>query len=338
MIDIYDEIGYVKIILEKGLSQKWERDAALLARYYKIEGKKKKEIKQILEEKCERYVIGYNKYTMFSKLNKIIDKTWKNNNPLREIREVKISKKIVEWFLNLENIVLTDEQINILKQKREGISIKKNIMNFNRIKFLFTLYIWTKIQENYLEKPNIHYINNYLKKFKESADLPVSFKFKQERNLLYDLGYIHINYGLGIEVKFIEKFPEIFKLQNNDDKEDYYILSGEDLNNCGYWLTKIKNGSSVCQLCGKEYALKNKKSIHGRKRLYCYECSNLIKNKKNNEVVIKVCINCGKEFTCSSKSKTEKCSKCQEEYRRLYKTIKQKEYREKLKSGHHNPK
>ena len=54
MIDIYDEYGYIKNILRDGFSNKWERDAILLVRYYKIEGKKKSEVKKLILEKCEQ--------------------------------------------------------------------------------------------------------------------------------------------------------------------------------------------------------------------------------------------------------------------------------------------
>lgn len=45
MIDIYDEVGYIKNILVNGVSEKWERDTILLTRFYKTQGLKKSEIK-----------------------------------------------------------------------------------------------------------------------------------------------------------------------------------------------------------------------------------------------------------------------------------------------------
>lgn len=337
MIDIYDEVGYIKVVLEKGLSEKWERDVSLLVRYYKIEGKKKKEIKEIVQSKCEKYVKGYNKLTMFSKLNKIIEKTWKNTTPLREIRQIKIPQKIVDWFLSLEDYEISVEQVEELQKKRKELKITSKIFNFNRIKFLFTLYIWTKIQENYLSKPNIHYINNYLTKFKSNANLTNSFKFKAERNLLHDLGFIHINFALGVEVKFIDKFPYVFK--NGEPDEKYIILKGIDLENCGYWLTKYKNGCAICQNCGKEYALKSKKRTTGRARKYCYECAKKIRNGQNLNKEKKICPDCGEEFIIiDHRRKTDKCPHCQDVFRKKYIAQKQKERRKNLKSIHEQPK
>ena len=40
MIEIYDEIGYIKEVLKNGPGERWKRDLILLARFYKSEGKK----------------------------------------------------------------------------------------------------------------------------------------------------------------------------------------------------------------------------------------------------------------------------------------------------------
>ena len=47
MIDIYDEMGYIKEVLEHGLSNdSWVKDCSLLAKYYRDEGYKKSEVKK----------------------------------------------------------------------------------------------------------------------------------------------------------------------------------------------------------------------------------------------------------------------------------------------------
>ena len=148
----------------------------------------------------------------------IFEKAWKDKTPLREISKVEISKEVLEWFLSLEtDYTITDERQAELKKRRPNVSIKNNHpINWKRTKYLFTLYIWTKIQENYLNKPNIHYIQECAKRFREDADLKPSFILNNERNLLYDLGFININYALGIEVTFIDKF-DVFKIPITDD-------------------------------------------------------------------------------------------------------------------------
>ena len=61
---------------------------------------------------------------MYKRLNKVIDNAWKKEVPLREIREIVIPKEVVDWFLNLEeSVVLTDEQVQELKEKRPKVTI-----------------------------------------------------------------------------------------------------------------------------------------------------------------------------------------------------------------------
>ena len=196
-------------------------------------------------------------------------------------------------------------------------------MNERRVRFLFTLFVWSKIQENYLEKYNMHYLRGYEKKFKENADLNSSFNLKNERNLLFDLGYININHALGIDAIFMNN--DVFKIPVTD--ENRIVLSGEDLYNCGYWLEKQKYGSFICQCCGKEIIDKNKNK-RGRVRKYCLECAKNLKNevatenkycpecakKIENDLKEKhFCIDCGREIEYDSLTKRirKRCFICQ---------------------------
>ena len=163
-------------------------------------------------------------------------------------------------------------------------------MNWQRTKYLFTLYIWTKVQEHYLDKPNMHYLKQYYKRFKEDADLKTSFNMQRERDLLYDLGYIYVNFALGIDATFIRD-NDVFRTPITDKNK--VVLKGEDLYKCGYWLEKQKMGSFICQNCGKEFAhySKNKQEM-GRK--YCKECSEIVRHNNNNLVTKEItCVDCG---------------------------------------------
>lgn len=327
MIDIYDEVGYIKTVLQDGLSQKWERDATLLTRYYKSQGEKKSEVKKKLKEKCEHSRnFVYQPYVMYKRLNKVIDNAWKKEVPLREIREIIIPREVVDWFLNLEeSVVLTDEQVGELKEKRPKVTIKNHVINWQRTKYLFTLYIWTKVQENYLDKPNMHYLKQYYKRFKEDADLKTSFNMQRERDLFYDLGYIYVNFALGIDATFI-KDNDVFRTPITDKNK--VILKGEDLYKCGYWLEKQKMGSFICQNCGKEFAHYSK-SAREMARKYCKECAiNIQNDRKNLEYKIINCIDCGEEIKIDKRdSNTCRCQDCYEKYRRVYNANKQKVYR-----------
>ena len=283
----------------------------------------------------------FNEYTSdINKANSIFEKAWKDKTPLREISKVEISREVLDWFLSLEkDYIITDEEQEILKTRRPNVSIKNNRpVNWKRTKFLFTLYIWTKIQENYLNKPNIHYIQEYAKRFREDADLKPSFILNNERNLLYDLGFIDINYALGIQTTFTDKF-DVFKIPITDknrvvielykdgimkDKDGNLIDEQVgDLHRCGYWLEKQKMGSFICKGCGKEKAYYSfGKNEHRRK--YCKECL----SKKIDEKE-RTCLDCGKKILINSKfdMKTCRCYECQLQRNKINRSI----YKAKIK-------
>lgn len=332
MIDIYDEVGKIKDILEFGTTpETWERDGRLLARYYRDTGYKKSEAKALIKQKCEHYAsASYDKNINFDRVNKFVENVYKKGkdgkylDSLREIREIEISKEVLQWFLNLENnFILTDEEVIKEKKRRPKVSVKNKPMNFNRIKYLFTLFIWTKVQENYLDRPNVHYLKNYQQRFKKDANLKPSFNMSQERNLLYDLGFIDINHAIGIITTFMDKYP-VFNIPITDDNR--IIITGEDMYNCGYWLEKQKMGSFICQKCGREFAhyTKSNKEM-GRK--YCKECAKELKTHTHD----KYCIDCGKklEYNSLTKRLTNRCPECQAIYEQNQNTLSKRKHREK---------
>lgn len=299
-----------------------------------MEGVKKSEVKNRIREKCERSrAFYYDHRVNYKRLNKIVETAWKKQVPLREIKQVEIAQEVLDWFLGLEeSVILTNEEVEAFKVKRPKISIKKNKpLSWNRTKYLFTLYIWTKVQENYLDKPNMHYLKKYNKRFQEDADLKPSFSMQRERDFLYDLGYININYALGIDVKFIEN--EIFNTEITD--KNRVIISGEDLYKCGYWLEKQKMGSFICQHCRKEIAHYSKAKNEG-KRKYCKECSLSLFGCKTGahrggaKQVERFCIDCGRQITIFNENdfKTVRCSICQADRNNM----KKREYKERKKS------
>ena len=268
----------------------------LLIRYYKLEGNKKAEAKLKAKEKCERYVIGWNKNVHYATFNNIFEKAWKKEDPLRQIKQIEFSKEVLDWFLNLSETSLTQEELDSLKSRRSNVKITKKPMNIRRIQFLFTIFVWVKVQENYLEKPDrIYWTGKDRKRFKQDACLTTSFSLKNERNLLYDIGYIDINRGLGIIPKFMDN--DVFKIPITD--KNRILLSGDDLYNCGNWIKSQKYPHYRCENCGKLVIYKPNKD-GGRPPKYCKECAKVIGKKKifkKGENLRKIrCSKCGKEI------------------------------------------
>lgn len=332
MIEIYDEEGYIKEVIEHGLSMdRWMRDLTLLVRYWKGEGKEvyisKKRVKDKAREKCQKYVRGWNDNIHYKNFNTVFEAAWKNKEPLRKIKSIEFSEDVLYWFLNLENYEISDERVKELKVDRPNVAVKNKPMNERRIRFLFTLFVWSKIQENYLEKYNMHYLKGYEKRFKECADLNSSFNLKNERNLLFDLGFIKLNHSLGIDAIFMNE--DVFKIPITN--ENRVILTGKDLYECGYWLEKQKYGYYVCQNCGKE-VLKKSKNHRGQPNKYCPECYKKIFKGITfdipSERVEAVCELCGKEIGKVSKYASHKlCYMCKDRLR----SESQKRYRENHK-------
>lgn len=318
MIEIYDEEGYIKEVIEHGLSmERWMRDLTLLVRYWKGEGKEiygsKKKVKDKAKEKCQKYVRGWNDNIHYKNFNKVFEVAWKNNAPLRKIKSIEFSREVLDWFLNLENYEITDEDVKKIQAERPKVVVKNKVMNERRIRFLFTLFVWSKIQESYLEKYNMHYLKGYEKRFKECADLNSAFNLKNERNLLFDLGFINVNHSLGIDAIFMDR--EVFKIPVTD--ENRIVLTGDDLYKCGYWLEKQKYGFYVCQNCGKE-VLKKSKPRGGRPNKYCSKCAKeknfgITMDIEDNNFITK-CEKCGKEIELASKfsSHGHYCWRCRD--------------------------
>lgn len=347
MIEIYDELGHIKDVLAHGFrNDSWRTDGKLLAMYYRDSGIKKSEAIKKIKNKCELYCNSenggsYNKTSSYKTVNIFVDKAYRKDKQgnykeqIRNITCVYITKEILNWFLDLEDkIILTNEQIEEFKKRRPGIVIKNNKpMNFNRIKYLFTIYIWTLIKEQYLDKPNVIYLNDNInkKRFKERADLQSNFNLSNERNFLFDLGFIDVNHGLGI-IPLFKLNEKIFqkKLQKSIDIEkenDIIAISGEDLYQCGYWLLKQRNGSFICKNCGKEFAHYNLTSQE-KKRKYCKECAIEVNAKLIKK---RFCVDCGKDITPYIRKqggRKIRCSDCQikhnQEIKNRYKIIGEK--------------
>ena len=178
----------------------WRKDLALLVKYFKSQNPrpKKSKIKEELIEKCVRYVPDFDKIQDAPKTKAYIDKVWRewkvdgdNPSTLRIINHIDITKEELDWFLNLSESFTIDNDLKLsIQEKRFPAKIGNHPMTFTRVKFLFTLFIWTKIQNEYMGYGIYHDLDSCKAKLRKDADLPASFNILNERNILEDLGFV----------------------------------------------------------------------------------------------------------------------------------------------------
>ena len=295
---------------------------ALLIKFWKSspELKSKKEIKKLAIEKCIRYVPKFdeNKVKRSPEIKKMVERIWKawkidgdNPSELRTINSIGFSKDVLDWFLNLEeNFVIDDEKKMKMQEMRFPARISNHPMTFTRIRFLFTLFVWASIQNQYANGL-YHNIDKCMKKLRADGDLPTSFNILNERNILEDLGFIKTtDKNVDLILDFIEKEP-VFSIPIT--KENEIKIEGLDLYDCGKWLEKQKYSWFICEHCGKEVIDKSSKNKGRKPRKYCKECSKIIEN----DIVSfspKFCVDCGAELIIKAnlKHRFTRCPVCQE--------------------------
>lgn len=305
----------------------------LLIKYWKSQGYSKKQVKEWSIEKCERYVPNFNTIKDGPELKKSIEKVWrdwkpKGDNPskLREIDYVDFPKEILDWFLGLEDgFAISDEERERISELRSPAKIKRMPMNFNRIKVLFTLYIWSLIQKEYMNGGWYYFnLDDWYPKLKKDSDLPTSYNIINERNILEDLGFLKTTEkNVDVILEFLAKY-EVFNTEITD--KNRVRLSGEDLYNCGLWLKKQKYDWFICEICGT-IVFEKEKSMRGRPRRYCKKCALKLKNHFKEDGY---CVDCYKplKITYMRKYKTCRCASCQKDRDDALAAERVKKYRE----------
>ena len=309
---------------------------ALLVKYWKSQGYAKKQVKEWCIKKCEKYVPNFNPIKDGPKLKKSVDKVWRDWNTkgddiskLREIDYVEFPKEVLDWFLGLEdNFVITDEERKKINELRYPAKVKKAPMTFNRIKVLFTLYIWSLIQKEYMNSGwNYFNLDDWYPKLKKDSDLPTSYNILNERNILEDLGFLETTEkNVDVILELFDKF-DVFNIEVTD--KNRIRLEGEDLYKCGLWLKKQKYNWFICEHCGKEVFDKNK-PLGGRPRKYCKECSKIYDHEIREYIPV-YCEICGIEIEPKFTIKHRQCycGKCKEDM----KDIARNKYRSKIKDS-----
>lgn len=295
----------------------------LLIKYWKSppESKSKKEIKKLAINKCVMYVPHFkdSQVKRAPEINKMVERVWKDwkidgDNPskLRTINSIGFSKEVLNWFLNLEETCVIDDEKKLkMQEMRFPARISNHPMTFTRTRFLFTLFVWACIQSNYANGL-YHNIDKSIKKLRMDGDLPTSFNVLNERNILEDLGFIRTtDKNVDLLLDFIEK-ESVFSIPVT--KENEIKLEGLDLYDCGKWLEKQKYSWFICEHCGKEIIVKNK-SKKGRPNHYCKKCAEElfhgITMDLNVDRIEDNCEICGEKSFFSKYAPKKICCNCQ---------------------------
>ena len=248
----------------------------------------------------------------------MVERVWKDwkidgDNPskLRTINSIGFSKEVLNWFLNLEQTCVIDDEKKLkMQEMRSPARISNHPMTFTRTRFLFTLFVWACIQSNYANGL-YHNIDKSIKKLRLDGDLPSSFNILNERNILEDLGFIRTtDKNVDLLLDFIEK-ESVFSIPVT--KENEIKLEGLDLYDCGKWLEKQKYGSFTCQYCGEEIVHYSNKP-NEKRRKYCKKCAKILKSHNLRK---KYCIDCGEELLELTNGRRRiRCALCQDAFRK----------------------
>ena len=142
-------------------------------------------------------------------------------------------------------------------------------------------------------------------------------------------GYLHFAYqeGILIEHMFVGTNLKVVGFVDNSS-EPAIELREDDYKELAYAYLNYKNGGyKYCKGCGKLF--KMHKNAPGR--LYCKDCG---QKEDASEFKVIQCVDCGTDVVVNKfDTETCRCEDCYKGYRRAYKTEKERERREKLKTA-----
>lgn len=310
LISIFDERAYIDIYIKQGFKNlgTWTRDAILYVRWLKLPydqggcGRElsKKECKEELIRICKKSVPLFNEMSDYKKINNIIDRAWKNKDPLIQIKDIPVSHTTFSWF-------------------------KEQKLKKNETKLLFTLYIGYLIKKKRFKEGNPAWFSQIKDRefLRSNSNISTSCSIKKTLNLFRDKGLIDLR-GEYFSITFIDR--EDFKhCENNVTRLEF--ITGQDLYNIGDTLYKFYENYKYCEDCGK--LIENSKN-----KRFCEDCAKLRKYKPkeiHEQSKTVTCRDCKKEFKTSSKNnKSEyRCEKCYKEHQQELTRIRVQKYRQK---------
>lgn len=299
---IWDEYKFGKEVYDKGATKtkKWQtNELRALVKYLLIKNPEMSnaELRNELEKCCTDEI-------------KYLSKKQKTN----------IFNKLIQQCYNSDKNVKITQDKNVVIYKSEIEKIKK-LMNIHMEQIMFTLLVYNK----WLHLNWFSISKSDLQKESKTTNLN-SKKFQDCLSDLFELQYIKSDViKLDKHERRKEKIQKkqmwnIAWLQNDGD----IAFEFNNYDNFVYrYLNYVYGGYSECEHCGVLFKQSKNNSYK-----YC------AKHRGYQPIGTKIikCIDCGKEVKVDAKdNETNRCKECYEIYRKIYKAIKEKERRIRLK-------
>jgi hypothetical protein len=252
----YNEIEYAKAIESNGFLSRFKKhELRVLAKYYKSQGVKNAELKELICEFCERHIPNYNEVRYASFINGIINFASKKTNKLIVIKDIPIAGT-------------------------EGRAIDKLDIGYEYKRFLFAWLVKVKLNRaiykisHDAELKSIYFSHEVARQkeiFKMSNLDRKEYNMNEIIKHLYDKGIIDIANNGKIKLLFMENMTEGKKISLR--------IPTTDIDYAGYYWDQFKKKYKVgyCQECG---IIIKKKNISKK---YCQKCGKKIKNLQTNQ-------------------------------------------------------
>jgi len=242
----YNEKIYAEKILKNGFINKfYSSQLKIIGKYYKNNGVKPKEIKELIYEFCNKHIMNFSRVKYFRTINSVMNYVTKKNSKLVVI-----------------------ESINVLKYEIDYIN--KLNLDYNLKKLLFTIFIFNKLnKEKYkIEKGKELKVNCFgdyksHKNVKKSSCVPDKLNFDSS---IYEFNKRKIVKAL-YEGKFYLTFVE--DMEEKRKKCEDLAINITDFNNIGVYFD-LYNGKKINYIRCEQCNVFVKKTSNNRK--YCEEC------------------------------------------------------------------
>ena len=239
----YNEEEYAKHIESKGfLTQYHNYELTLLVKYWKKNGIKPKERKEKIYEFCKEHIEKFNEVKYFRKINYVLNKGNRKDNPLIIINEIPI----------------TDNEFKY---------INKSDIEYDYKKILFSLLVSMKIKkeilrQKYGNQSDFYFIGGTQKIFDEifeMSKLPNIYEINSIINMFENLGYVDVRTKGKINLLFM----------NEIEKSDVILFEITTFDNIIYYFDFYNGDNKIikCIECGKLIRQSRNKS-----KKYCKTC------------------------------------------------------------------